>query len=413
MENYDLSRDRKFYSAAGLDLALPKRSTSIAQLRYSRINGRCSTVPNRHRCTTSHLPLVTYRFWNSRFALPISHMGAGSLRVCTSACGNVACRGAEEIWPIRAFASGHSPSPRGRTTLDNSASGPAAREYHLRRAGHNCPEAARLDARLLERDAHGLHLSRHCQRWYSWCDGRGRFDVRTRPFDCAAICPRRRNTSTNKHVGFRRAWRSCRSHAVRRPRFWPRRIRGDRSSRIRKFCWRSHDLFWRVQERLDNGRPAYFSNRHGACALGRCDLDGLHAASLSQNFHGYDERAVEAACRSSPGVACAGDTAGGRASLLRIFPAILRPNRGARVPHVSHRKQIMRITVPELEIAVLVLGMVILMVEAFATKIDKRILAFAAVVGLAIILLASFFVVPSTSPNQATGFWSFYTADRM
>ena len=71
------------------------------------------------------------------------------------------------------------------------------------------------------------------------------------------------------------------------------------------------------------------------------------------------------------------------------------------------------ITTPMLEIAVLVLGMVILLVEAFATKIDKRILAFAAIAGLAIVLLASCFVTPFPSPNQATGFWSFYTADRL
>jgi len=73
----------------------------------------------------------------------------------------------------------------------------------------------------------------------------------------------------------------------------------------------------------------------------------------------------------------------------------------------------MKITAPELEIAVLVLGMVILTVEAFAAKIDKRILAFAAIAGLAIVLFASFFVAPFRSPNQATGFWSFYTADRL
>src|SRR5437868_2495556 len=73
----------------------------------------------------------------------------------------------------------------------------------------------------------------------------------------------------------------------------------------------------------------------------------------------------------------------------------------------------MRIAAPELEIAVLVLGMVILMVEAFATKIDKRILAFAAIAGLAVVLLGTFFVAPSPSPNQAVGFWSFYTADRV
>jgi NADH-quinone oxidoreductase subunit N len=71
------------------------------------------------------------------------------------------------------------------------------------------------------------------------------------------------------------------------------------------------------------------------------------------------------------------------------------------------------ITAPILEIAVLALGMVILMIEAFAGKIDKRILAFAAITGLAIVLLASFFVAPSPSPANSTGFWSFYTADRL
>src|SRR5436189_2917468 len=71
------------------------------------------------------------------------------------------------------------------------------------------------------------------------------------------------------------------------------------------------------------------------------------------------------------------------------------------------------ITAPELEIAVLVLGMVILMVEAFATKVDKLVLAFVAIAGLAAVLVVSFFVVPSWPPDQATGFWSFYTADRL
>src|SRR5438552_16040059 len=71
------------------------------------------------------------------------------------------------------------------------------------------------------------------------------------------------------------------------------------------------------------------------------------------------------------------------------------------------------ITAPELEVAVLVLGMAILLVEAFATKIDKRVLAFVAIAGLAVVLVASFFVAPSASPSQATDFWSFYTADRL
>ena len=71
------------------------------------------------------------------------------------------------------------------------------------------------------------------------------------------------------------------------------------------------------------------------------------------------------------------------------------------------------ITAPQLEIAVLVLGMVILMFEAFAAKIDKRVLAFVAIAGLAVVFVATFFVAPTPSPNQATGFWNFYTADRL
>jgi NADH-quinone oxidoreductase subunit N len=73
----------------------------------------------------------------------------------------------------------------------------------------------------------------------------------------------------------------------------------------------------------------------------------------------------------------------------------------------------MIVTAPELEIAVLVLGMAILLLEAFATKIDKRVLAFVALAGLALVLVASFFVAPGASTSQATGFWSFYTADRL
>jgi NADH-quinone oxidoreductase subunit N len=73
----------------------------------------------------------------------------------------------------------------------------------------------------------------------------------------------------------------------------------------------------------------------------------------------------------------------------------------------------MTITAPELEVTVLVLGMALLLIEAFATKIDKRALAFLAIAGLTVILVASFFVAPSESTRQATGFWSFYTADRL
>src|SRR5438093_3158008 len=57
--------------------------------------------------------------------------------------------------------------------------------------------------------------------------------------------------------------------------------------------------------------------------------------------------------------------------------------------------------------------MVILMFEAFAAKMDKHLLAFAGILGLAAVLVASFFVVPSPPSREATGFWSFYTADSL
>ena len=68
------------------------------------------------------------------------------------------------------------------------------------------------------------------------------------------------------------------------------------------------------------------------------------------------------------------------------------------------------IAAPWLEIAVAVLGFLILMIDAFAEGIDKRNLAFASIIGLVAVLIGSFFLAPSP-PISATGFWSFYAAD--
>ncbi len=59
----------------------------------------------------------------------------------------------------------------------------------------------------------------------------------------------------------------------------------------------------------------------------------------------------------------------------------------------------------------LVLGLFVLMVEAFFEQIDKRTLAFTAIFGLAAVLAASFFLTPAPADVAATGFWNFYTAD--
>jgi NADH-quinone oxidoreductase subunit N len=68
------------------------------------------------------------------------------------------------------------------------------------------------------------------------------------------------------------------------------------------------------------------------------------------------------------------------------------------------------IPAPALEIAVLVWGLILLLVEAFAGQRDRRSLALAAIAGLGVVLIASFFLVPAP-PAATTGFWSFYTAD--
>ena len=68
----------------------------------------------------------------------------------------------------------------------------------------------------------------------------------------------------------------------------------------------------------------------------------------------------------------------------------------------------MTICAPTLEIAVLVLGVLVLLFEAFAEKIDKRTLAFTAMLGLGAVLVASFFLTPISGSG---GLWSFYAAD--
>ena len=68
------------------------------------------------------------------------------------------------------------------------------------------------------------------------------------------------------------------------------------------------------------------------------------------------------------------------------------------------------IPTPALEIVVLVWGLVLLMADAFVARLDKRMVALAAIAGLVAVLLGSFFLAPAP-PVSAHGFWSFYAAD--
>ena len=51
-----------------------------------------------------------------------------------------------------------------------------------------------------------------------------------------------------------------------------------------------------------------------------------------------------------------------------------------------------------LEIAVVVWGLVLLFLEAFAPRLDRRQIAFAGIGGLVVVLMASFFLTPQAQP---------------
>ena len=68
------------------------------------------------------------------------------------------------------------------------------------------------------------------------------------------------------------------------------------------------------------------------------------------------------------------------------------------------------ISMPYLEVAVLVLGVTILLLESFASQLDRRLLGYAALCGLGVIFLATFFVAPPSSTATAP-LWNFYSAD--
>src|SRR5437773_8735661 len=70
------------------------------------------------------------------------------------------------------------------------------------------------------------------------------------------------------------------------------------------------------------------------------------------------------------------------------------------------------IPAPYLEVAVIILGTIILLVESFASQLDRRVLGYAALFGLAVIFIATFFVAPQSSTASAP-LWTFYSADAL
>jgi NADH-quinone oxidoreductase subunit N len=73
----------------------------------------------------------------------------------------------------------------------------------------------------------------------------------------------------------------------------------------------------------------------------------------------------------------------------------------------------MTIGAPLLEVEVLVIGLFVLVVEAFFEKIDRRSLAHTAILGLGAVLLASFFLQPEATGAASSGFSNFYATDSL
>ncbi|HEX4638461.1 MAG TPA: NADH-quinone oxidoreductase subunit N [Chthoniobacterales bacterium] len=70
-------------------------------------------------------------------------------------------------------------------------------------------------------------------------------------------------------------------------------------------------------------------------------------------------------------------------------------------------------TAPYLEIAVLVCGMAILVCETFVPSVEKKFFAYAGIVILLLVFIATFFLSPPPSGAEAGALWNFYTADAL
>ncbi|HEY2103146.1 MAG TPA: NADH-quinone oxidoreductase subunit N [Chthoniobacterales bacterium] len=67
---------------------------------------------------------------------------------------------------------------------------------------------------------------------------------------------------------------------------------------------------------------------------------------------------------------------------------------------------------PSLEVGTIILGTAVLLLEAFAGKLDRRIICYLGLIGLGAILIASFFVAPQSIADNAP-LWNFYSVDAL
>ena len=127
-------------------------------------------------------------------------------------------------------------------------------------------------------------------------------------------------------------------------------------------------------------------------------------------FMGALRESLDRPDRSSPEFAHPDWNSARPLALVRILSPILCPDRFAHLQKLL-RSKAMTIGTPILEVEVLIIGLFLLIMEAFFERIDKRTLAYTGIFGLAAVLAASFFLQPAPMDVATTGFWSFYTSD--
>src|SRR4029077_3279808 len=108
------------------------------------------------------------RLRHAGLSLPVSHLGATSLRFSPSPSLNASCRGTQKVWTVRTVADRVPANARSSSTLDLADSSAAGWEHHFCRPSNYCAEATRSHPGLLQRYAHGLHLSWGGERKSDW-----------------------------------------------------------------------------------------------------------------------------------------------------------------------------------------------------------------------------------------------------
>src|SRR5262249_49660003 len=176
----------------------------------------------------------------------------------------------------------------------------------------------------------------------------------------------------------------------------------------RQFRRRSHGCVRRFSKRIRLSAFSHFPMGHASRALGLRDLGCLYSSCFSPHLF-WQPSEVWACHNLHPLQLSRSDRlAGCGLASFGIFPADRRQPTDAHLSQLLQRDPM--ISAPYLEIAVLVLGTVILLIESFSSKLDRRYLGYTALVGLALIFLGTFLVAPQSATSSAP-FWNFYSAD--